>query len=593
MGRATRFRRILSGVSILLAGIAVVLMASGSPEPATAVAVVGSAVGSVGLSLLGTIGPISDQKLIARASHELRTPLTSTIGILDLLVDPDTNLQADESRELLGMAHDDAMHMLHILANLHSASRLAREVLRPNRQPIDPAEIARLALARFPEVARRTYPISDEVNPVWGDAELTRQILTNLLQNVERYAPDGEVEIQTERREDTVATSISDDGPGLPDHAEDLFDGAAPTGNGLGLGLGLSRDLARAMGGDLVVDPPRRRGATFTLLLPHAHEAPERLPAPHLTTPALTPRARLLVDMAATLSEPSLDRTVAGLQNLYASLLGAGDSVLFIPTGPDAFQPIGATAVPRSDLPLRDPWLSQVIRTAEPLIIEDFDSRASAAWHSMIGGNATAFLPVLDLGEPVGVLAVSWASAADLPELQAMAVAEALSQFAAFAIRRAALEDDIAFERGLRSSVMESLPIAISVFAGDPPRVVDWNRRERRMLGINEDGERPNDLGASQHKYEVRFADGTPLTIDNAPVTSAIRTGKSMGPFLLVLRRADGTEITTRTYCAPFFNENGAVAGAVVTSEELDIDAAMLTGGGALGDQVSPLHQAG
>ena len=140
---------------------------------------------------------------------------------------------------------------------------------------------------------------------------------------------------------------------------------------------------------------------------------------------------------------------------------------------------------------------------------------------------------------------------------------------------------------------MESLPIAISVFAGDPPRVVDWNRRERRMLGIHEDGERPGDLGASQHKYEVRFADGTPLTVDNAPVTAAIRTGRSMGPFLLVLRRADGTEITTRTYCAPFFDENGDVAGAVVTSEELDIDTAMLTAGGSLSDQVSPLHRAG
>ena len=593
MGRAIRFRRILSGAAILLAGSAVVLLANGSPEPATAVAVVGAAVGSVGLSMLGPIGPISDQKLIAHASHELRTPLTSMIGILDLLVDSDTNLEPGESRELLGMAHDDAMHMLHILGNLHSASRLAREVLRPDRQPIDPAEMARLSLSRFPEIARRSYPIADEVIPVWGDAALTRQILTNLLQNVERYAPEGEVEIRIERRGDSVATSISDDGPGLPEHNEDLFDGATPTSTGLGLGLGLSRDLARAMGGDLVVDPARRKGATITLLLPHAQEAPERLPAPHMTTPALTPRARLLVDMAAALSERSLDRTVAGLQKLYATLLDAGDSMLFVPSGPDGFQPVGAPGVTRSDVPLRDAWLSQVIRTAEPLVIEDFGDRASAGWRTMIGGSATVFLPVLDLGEPVGVLAVSWDSAADLPEPQAMAVAEALSQIAAFAIHRATLEDDIAFERGLRSSVMESLPIAISVFAGEPPRVVDWNRRERRMLGINEDRERPNELGASQHKYEVRFADGTPLTVDNAPVTEAIRTGRSMGPFLLVLRRADGTEVTTRTYCAPFFDENGEVAGAVVTSEELDIDTAMLTGGDSLRDHVSPLHRAG
>ena len=418
MGRAIRYRRVLSGVSILLAGTAVVLLASGSPEPATAVAVVGAAIGSVGLSMLGTIGPISDQKLIAHASHELRTPLTSLIGILDLLVDADTNLEPGESQELLGMAHDDAMHLLHILGNLHSASRLAREVLRPDRQPIDPAEIARLSLARFPEVARRTYPIADEVDPVWGDAALTRQILTNLLQNVERYAPHGEVEISVERRGDSVATSISDDGPGLPDHTEDLFDGATPTGTGLGLGLGLSRNLARAMGGDLVIDTARRRGATFTLLLPRAQEAPERLPAPHQTTQALTPRARLLVDMAAALSERSLDRTVAGLQRLYVSLLGARGSMLFVPTGPDAFQPVGTSDSTWSSAPLRDAWLSQVIRTAEPLVIEEFADRGTERWHTMIGGGAAVFLPVLDLGEPVGVLAVSWDTASRPPRLQ-------------------------------------------------------------------------------------------------------------------------------------------------------------------------------
>ena len=134
MGRAIRYRRILSGVAILLAGAAVVLLASGSPEPATAVAVVGAAVGSVGLSLLGAIGPISDQKLIAHASHEMRTPLTSMIGILDLLVDADTKLEPGESQELLGMAHDDAMHMVHILSLIHIS-----EPTRPMKESRNPS----------------------------------------------------------------------------------------------------------------------------------------------------------------------------------------------------------------------------------------------------------------------------------------------------------------------------------------------------------------------------------------------------------------------------------------------------------------------
>jgi hypothetical protein len=62
----------------------------------------------------------------------------------------------------------------------------------------------------------------------------------------------------------------------------------------------------------------------------------------------------------------------------------------------------------------------------------------------------------------------------------------------------------------------------------------------------------------------------SPLPLDLAPVTQAIRTGQSTGPFLLTIRRADGTEAITRTYCSPFFDHEGAVIGAIVTSEDLD-----------------------
>jgi len=42
-----------------------------------------------------------------------------------------------------------------------------------------------------------------------------------------------------------------------------------PTGQqGVGLGLAISRDLARAMGGDIVVESVAGRGSTFTVTLP-------------------------------------------------------------------------------------------------------------------------------------------------------------------------------------------------------------------------------------------------------------------------------------------------------------------------------------
>jgi PAS domain-containing protein len=147
------------------------------------------------------------------------------------------------------------------------------------------------------------------------------------------------------------------------------------------------------------------------------------------------------------------------------------------------------------------------------------------------------------------------------------AVLDAFARVAALAVDRAVLTTELREERSVRASVLESLPIAISIFRGDPPIVVDWNAAERRMLGLGEDVRRPTDLAESQQQFNVRFADGTPVSIDNAPVTKAIRHGVKTGPILLRVTREDGVEIMTRTYCSPFRDDSGKVVGAVVTSD--------------------------
>ena len=213
--------------------------------------------------------------------------------------------------------------------------------------------------------------------------------------------------------------------------------------------------------------------------------------------------------------------------------------------------------------------LAAVVESGEPAQIEDTE-KATWASKQSLGGNAAMLLPVHD-GDRVGaVLAVGWKTKDQMPSGSAVSVAAALAEMTSSAIARTALTRDIVFERRLRSSVLDELPIAVSVFAGDPLEVIDWNRKERQLLGIDDDTMRPNDLAASQNLFDVRFADGTPLTVENAPVTSAVKTGEAAGPFILVIRRIDGSQVHTRTYCAPFKDDEGNVVGAVVTSEPMD-----------------------
>jgi signal transduction histidine kinase len=80
-----------------------------------------------------------------------------------------------------------------------------------------------------------------------------------------------------------VSLLVSDTGIGIsPDKHEAIFEpflqlkeGLSDRETGVGLGLAISRDLARAMDGDLTVDSTEGKGARFTLLLPRASQPEE------------------------------------------------------------------------------------------------------------------------------------------------------------------------------------------------------------------------------------------------------------------------------------------------------------------------------
>ncbi|WKZ82764.1 MAG: ATP-binding protein [Acidimicrobiia bacterium] len=513
-----------------------------------------------------------NEETIAHLAHELRNPIASVVGTADVLLDPTADLDDDERKELLALAQADARYMHGLVANLHGAARVERNESAPTPEPVDLAETTHRALTRFPSVDARAF---SPTAPTWvtADPDLLFQVLLNLLQNTARYAPEGMVEIEFEPQAGQVSLYISDEGPGIPRRLRHrVFDGGASR-SGLGLGLALSRRIARAMGGELEIVEPRRTGATFRLRLPAATPGVTRASNGEGWDAAmLSPRGRLLVDMADALSGRSMDRTLAGLQRLFKNLLGATGMLLMIPRAEGGFGRLGtAGGGSAADTPIEIPLAQQALEKKSPITAVAGDSPTPVSLPGL-DGVAQMFLPVLDGEGAVAVLALSWDRAESVPGDRGRVVAEALARLAAVAIDRSTLARDIAFERHLRSSVMEALPIAIAVFVGDPPRVVAWNRRERELLGISDDTERPSDLDASQQRFDVRFADGNPLTVDNAPVTQAIRSGRSAGPFVLWIRRADGTQVLTRSYCAPFHDDHGIVAGAVVTSEELPGD---------------------
>jgi two-component system aerobic respiration control sensor histidine kinase ArcB len=110
-----------------------------------------------------------------------------------------------------------------------------------------------------------------------ADVARVRQILLNVLGNAVKFTSQGGRITVTGREEPTlVVFEIRDSGQGIPhDKIEAVFEpfvrlrssGGLP---GTGLGLPISRNLARAMGGDLTVSSELGRGSRFTLSLPRS-----------------------------------------------------------------------------------------------------------------------------------------------------------------------------------------------------------------------------------------------------------------------------------------------------------------------------------
>jgi signal transduction histidine kinase len=117
-----------------------------------------------------------------------------------------------------------------------------------------------------------------------GDPAKVIQIVVNLLSNSVKFThPGGQMEIGCAATDDVVQLYVSDTGVGIPeDKLEAIFDpffqvnsGLAGRDSGVGLGLAISRDLARAMHGDLTVESELGVGSRFTLTLPSArHDSP-------------------------------------------------------------------------------------------------------------------------------------------------------------------------------------------------------------------------------------------------------------------------------------------------------------------------------
>ncbi len=252
-------------------------------------------------------------EFLASLAHELRNPLAAMRNAVDLLgateAAPDERTPGRRalSRSILAR---QLSHLTRLVDDLLDLSRVTsnRVVLRKEAVALTDVVEAALEATRPVLDARRSalsVRLPEEGILVEGDPVRLAQVLTNLLTNASRYAPEGgRIELAVAADEVEAVVRVTDDGIGLaPEDLERVFgmfeQGAGRSGSdeGLGVGLALSRRLAQLHGGSLAASSPGPgRGSTFTLRLPRA-TAPQPAPAGRdEPAPEVTPRRVLVVE---------------------------------------------------------------------------------------------------------------------------------------------------------------------------------------------------------------------------------------------------------------------------------------------------------
>jgi PAS domain S-box-containing protein len=221
---------------------------------------------------------------LAKMSHELRTPLNAIGGYAELVEIGVHGAVTAEQREALVRIRINQRHLLNLINDILDFSRVEAGALRLLVEELDVrAVLSALEPLIGPQMRRRgiDFEISYPRVPlaVRGDRERIVQICLNLLSNaLKATPPGGRVLLECEPAGDRVAFRVRDTGVGIAgDQLEAIFNPFTQVGRalsrpqeGVGLGLAISRELARAMQGELAAESEPGAGSAFTLTVPRA-----------------------------------------------------------------------------------------------------------------------------------------------------------------------------------------------------------------------------------------------------------------------------------------------------------------------------------
>jgi signal transduction histidine kinase len=229
-------------------------------------------------------------QLAAGVAHEINNPLafvSSNVSVVKDHLAGTSTLDGEDPVDVLSETQEGLERIRQIVTDLKVFARDESDGGKPVHLADVVQEALRLASVRMPPGVQVECTGLSAVPLVKASHRKLVQVVLNLLVNAADALEAAKVKLPrvtvTLRRTDSgVAVDVADNGPGVSESAQahlfEPFFTTKPPGKGTGLGLAMSREMVRAMGGDLVLSPARQ-GACFTLEVPtEARRTPVEVP---------------------------------------------------------------------------------------------------------------------------------------------------------------------------------------------------------------------------------------------------------------------------------------------------------------------------
>lgn len=215
-------------------------------------------------------------------AHDLRGPFNGIIGLSELLLKNETQLEPKETNEFIHLIHQSSKNTFSLLDNLLTWSQSQTGSLEFNPQKLEINTITNKTVHLLTNIAKnKNIKINATIEAnqyLLADKNMLETVFRNLISNAIKFTPNnGEVCLSMQKRNHQIVFSVQDNGIGIaPEKITSLFaidKKSTTTGTnnetGTGLGLMLCKDFVEKHGGEIWVKSQTGKGSTFMFSIPH------------------------------------------------------------------------------------------------------------------------------------------------------------------------------------------------------------------------------------------------------------------------------------------------------------------------------------